>query len=622
MSDRTQSFATHTAERKDMITSVTGMLDRQEEKFSGILPSNVRWKDFRNAFLVAVQINPRLLEADRNSLWLSLQKAASDGLKPDGREGALVIFGDEEEDEEGNRVASQANKQANKPKRVVWMPMVWGICKQMRNTGQIASIRAKLIYRGERVVITDRNGEETYEHVRVIGGDQQPIDEREENIVGAYAVVTYKDGFYDAEFMSRKQLDRIAATSRAKNGPWKSFKPQMMMKTPLRRLSLRVEKSAENERYFDTIQNDPTLIEGEVEDVTANAIADEFTAEKPQEKAAPAKKSAAPPKPFSNENPGGIARDLEKAQAEIERLARFKPASDTERTVPSLAPDNRVAPSGSVSESERKTHGSAALDADAAKLVAMGADPGPTVDEVFGSSDAEIWAVDEHGEPLESPEPMTPMQFANWFAGRLFMTKSPDALREHNMDAIGDAGADKEAARIITEALQRHARRAADAITAEITKPAEDAPKARIPIPLPKTPKGSVHVPNLKTIYFPAACAEIEKLKDEADIQDWLAVNRPSYRGLATEIAIDNRIAARRNALGGGPSPPATAEAEPLDARVRREIAAIDTLEGLQAWARGEIRPTMMGVKASDPALYSRITEILDEKQLSLEPKE
>lgn len=34
------------------------------------------------------------------------------------------------------------------------------------------------------------------------------------------------------------------------------------------------------------------------------------------------------------------------------------------------------------------THGSPELDADAAKLLAMGADPGPTIDELFGEPEA------------------------------------------------------------------------------------------------------------------------------------------------------------------------------------------------------------------------------------------
>lgn len=250
------------------IGGVVQLIDKQRAKYEGILPSNVRFDDFRNTFLIAVQTNPRLLGADRQSLWLSLQKAASDGLKPDGREGALVIFGDEGEDENGNPVASQAKGQ----KKVVWMPMVWGLCKTMRNTGRVASIRAKLIFRGEHVEIIDEDGRETYRHRREIGGS---CDETEQNIVGAYAVVQYTDGTWEAEFMSRAQIERARSVSRAKAAaaPWQKWYGQMAMKTALRRLALRVERSAENLRYLDAITTDTTTIDGEADanDVTGPA---------------------------------------------------------------------------------------------------------------------------------------------------------------------------------------------------------------------------------------------------------------------------------------------------------------------------------------------------------------
>jgi len=50
--------------------------------------------------MVAVQQNWQLLAADRASLWLGLQKAAGAGLRPDGQEGALVLFNESDDDAE------------------------------------------------------------------------------------------------------------------------------------------------------------------------------------------------------------------------------------------------------------------------------------------------------------------------------------------------------------------------------------------------------------------------------------------------------------------------------------------------------------------------------------------
>ena len=218
-----------------------------------LLPSEIPWDTFKDTFKIAIQSNSRLLEADRQSLWIALQKAAMDGLKPDGREGALVIFGDDTEDEQGNRVATTANK----PKRVQWMPMVWGLVKLVRNTGNIANIRTKLIYKGERVEIVDADGQESYRHVRTIEAASEITDDPA-NIIGAYAVVNYKDGSWEMEPMSRAQIDRVRAVSRAKKGPWQPWFDEMARKTVLRRLIKRLDKSPVR-RIEAALDRDDTL---------------------------------------------------------------------------------------------------------------------------------------------------------------------------------------------------------------------------------------------------------------------------------------------------------------------------------------------------------------------------
>ena len=86
---------------------------------------------------------PALLEADRSSLFLALQKCADAGLKPDGEEAIITIFG-----ANANDATAQA-MQAAKGKRAVFMPMVWGLTKLIRQAGGVKSVSAELIYRGE-----------------------------------------------------------------------------------------------------------------------------------------------------------------------------------------------------------------------------------------------------------------------------------------------------------------------------------------------------------------------------------------------------------------------------------------------------------------------------------------
>src|SRR3546814_9174090 len=75
---------------------------------------------FHRVAVTAISSNPDLLNVDRTSLFGALMKAAQDGLLPDGREGAIVPF----------------------KGKASWMPMVAGIMKKVRNSGEIEIGRA------------------------------------------------------------------------------------------------------------------------------------------------------------------------------------------------------------------------------------------------------------------------------------------------------------------------------------------------------------------------------------------------------------------------------------------------------------------------------------------------
>jgi phage RecT family recombinase len=575
MADRTQSYAAHEQERKEEFKSIVSSVDRERDKYIGLLPSNVKWEDFRNAFLVAVQNNPRLLEADRPSFWAALNKAALAGLKPDGQEGAMVIFGDDSEDEDGNPVPSTAKGK----KKVQWMPMVWGICKQMRNTGNIASIRCKVVYKGERVVIADENGQETYRHERIIEHDS-PIDESDENIVGAYAVVAYKDGFWDAEFYSRKQIDRVKARARSKRGPWATHYPQQAMKTPLRRLSLRVEKSAENARYFQAISDDETL----------RTIDGDPATEVP---------------PPALEQDQSIKQEFTKPPAKAAATTKRDPKPEEKQQ-----------------QTPRSTHEPSTDDMGHSGVRGDRSDPamaGAGDNSLAGQPETpvEIWATDENGEPADQSEPMNPREFAEWFSKRLFASNS-DALIEHNADAIADCrSGDPKAFGDIESAIGRHIKRQQEKLTGGDEAPAATA-STRKPVLVPQTPKGAQKWPE----YGPLCFAEIEKLRDEADIADWIEVNRPTYKNRATEIAIENRLRARRAAL----APEATLESAPMTgteflAVVTAQMAPMNTEEEIAAWCRGESQVAIMDrLKTTDRPMWLKIREVIDERLVAIQP--
>src|ERR1700759_587891 len=95
-------------------------LERMQPEFARILPDSIDASKFVRVVITALQNNPKLLESDRRSLYGACMDAAKDGLLPDGREGAIVPF----------------------KGKCKWMPMIQGIAKKIRNSGEIGDIDA------------------------------------------------------------------------------------------------------------------------------------------------------------------------------------------------------------------------------------------------------------------------------------------------------------------------------------------------------------------------------------------------------------------------------------------------------------------------------------------------
>lgn len=192
------------------------------------LPPHVDVAKFVRVAMTAVQNNPGLLDCHRQSLYGACIKAATDGLIPDGREAALVQF-----------------KGA-----VQYMPMVAGILKKVRNSGELASIDSQVVYKNDG--FTYRPG---IDSVPVHSPDW--FGERGEAI-GVYAVAKTKDGETYIEIMNKDQVLAIKNTSRAKDGgPWAGpFETEMWRKSVIRRLSKRLPMSTDLEQV---IQRDDEL---------------------------------------------------------------------------------------------------------------------------------------------------------------------------------------------------------------------------------------------------------------------------------------------------------------------------------------------------------------------------
>ncbi|MFY9341199.1 MAG: recombinase RecT [Planctomycetota bacterium] len=193
-------------------------LTKLEAEFGMALPPQIPTQKFIRTTITALQMNADLLDADRRSVLAACMKAAQDGLLVDGREAALVVF------------SLKGTKTAQ------YMPMIGGLLKKLRNSGELASIAAHVAY---------ENDEFRYE----LGDEERIIHRPKLNERGkpmaAYAIARTKDGAIYREVMSVEQIEQVRSVSRAKDGPWFAWWDEMARKTVLRRLLKRLPSSAD-----------------------------------------------------------------------------------------------------------------------------------------------------------------------------------------------------------------------------------------------------------------------------------------------------------------------------------------------------------------------------------------
>lgn len=250
-------MTTNTAVAETKALTIADTVNKMEPEFKRALPQHIPSERFTRIAVSAINSNPELLDPqiDRRSLYAAVMKAAQDGLVIDGREAALVTF-----------------KSKDKGVTAQYMPMVAGVLKKMRNSGEISNISTGIVYRNE------------YDQGRFkyIKGDTESLAhdpilfEEKGALIGVYAVVTLKDGAKVREFMDIKQIEKVKAVSRSANseyGPWKKWFEEMAVKSVLRKVSKLCPMSSDLDRVFqnddETVDfSEPELVNRETGEIT------------------------------------------------------------------------------------------------------------------------------------------------------------------------------------------------------------------------------------------------------------------------------------------------------------------------------------------------------------------
>ena len=223
-------------------------LEAMGSQFQAALPAHIPLERFQRVVMTAAQNNDFLLRCDRKSLWSACIKAAQDGLLPDGREGAMVP-----------RKAWKLSKRLGRDVyEVVWQPMIAGIRKKVRNSGEISVWDCHCVYSGDTFELQfgdEPSIKHTYDMSRPRG-----------ELIGVYSVAKMKDGSKSYEAMSVPEIIEIrdqtdgwrAWTERKVPTPWHTHFAEMARKTVARRHSKMLPMSSDLD---DLMRRDEELYE-------------------------------------------------------------------------------------------------------------------------------------------------------------------------------------------------------------------------------------------------------------------------------------------------------------------------------------------------------------------------
>lgn len=206
-----------------------------EQGIESLLPAQVTTEQFIRTAATAMIENPDLQAADKKSLILALTRCAKDGLMPDGREAALVV--------------RNTKVDGTYIKKAVYMPMVDGVMKRARQSGQVTNIVSKVVYASDEFeYVIDEFGEHLKHKPAFVDNDE---------IVKVYSFARLTSGEMVIEVMSRNEIERVRdiATSGKVNSVWDKWFDRMALKTVIHRLARRLPCASELFSLFEVTQD-------------------------------------------------------------------------------------------------------------------------------------------------------------------------------------------------------------------------------------------------------------------------------------------------------------------------------------------------------------------------------
>jgi recombination protein RecT len=205
-------------------------LEQRADALALSLPGHMKPGEFVNMTVMAIAGDPEIMQCTKRSIVTAAMKAAADGLMPDKREGAFIAF---------NVKVSKKGEPDRWQKQCQWMPMVYGVIKKIRQSGDVKSLTAHVAYENDHFDY-ELGDNERLEH--------KPVMQNRGRALCAYAIAKLENGEIVREIVSLDDLNKIKAASKNSNrGPWVDWWDEMARKSAIKRLAKYLPMSKELE---------------------------------------------------------------------------------------------------------------------------------------------------------------------------------------------------------------------------------------------------------------------------------------------------------------------------------------------------------------------------------------
>lgn len=246
--------------KKQQIADVRSLLDKSKAQIAAALPRHLTPERMIRIAMTAIQRTPKLMECSHGSLIGAVITASQLGIEPDGVLGRGYLI-------------PRKNKKTN-TMEANFMAGYLGLIELAMRSDKVSWIASELVYACDKFEI--RYGlDRSLIHVPDIDSpDRGVFDPKTSDLVGlrgAYAVVRYKDGETDFEYMPIAKLHRLRNFSQSKDSDYSPWNTElgiedMYRKCPVRKLAKRCPLSPE---FQKAAQLDELVEAGISQDLTA-----------------------------------------------------------------------------------------------------------------------------------------------------------------------------------------------------------------------------------------------------------------------------------------------------------------------------------------------------------------